>query len=84
MCVSLGVRGSGVDCLILEAHQNAGKDVHLLMSVYSETAFKASNLLSPLLPALDADLLLNRHINCPDPPTLPMLSEKQADTFYQQ
>ncbi|KAK2497070.1 hypothetical protein MC885_001853 [Smutsia gigantea] len=25
-----------------------------------------------------------RHINCPDPPTLPLRSEKQADTFYQQ
>ena len=39
---------------------------------------------SCFLLSLPADLLQNSPIPCPDPPPLPTLSEKQADTFVQQ
>lgn len=49
----------------------------------AEIADRASDH-SRFLLSLPADLLRNSPIPCPDPPPLPMLSEKQADTFVQQ
>lgn len=55
-------------------------------SVSAEIAGRASNysFVSYSLVALPADLLPNSPIKCPEPPTSPMQSEKQANTVVQQ